>query len=82
MKPMGNAAAQPSSLSHVQRLESDAIHILREAVAEPTLLTRAVVMLWVGCGWRAERRDYAIEALAKLRSPISLRSATGFGRPI
>ncbi len=34
MEPAGNGAARPSSISHLGRLESEAIHILREAVAE------------------------------------------------
>ena len=62
MEPMANATTQPSRLSLFECLEYEAIHILREAVAEPTLRLRAEVMLWVGCGQRAEQRRYAIDA--------------------
>ena len=34
MEPAENDAAQPLRVSHLERLESEAIHILREAVAE------------------------------------------------
>ena len=59
---MVTATALPSRLSRFKCLEYKAIHILREAVAELTSLLRAEVMLWVGCGQRAEQRRYAIEA--------------------
>ena len=42
MEPAGTRAAWPSRMSHLERLESEAIHILREAVAE----ARKPVMLF------------------------------------
>lgn len=60
--------ARPSAVSHLDRLEAEAIHILREAIAEarnpamlfstgaaPTLLARAEVLSCVRCNWRLER---------------------------
>ena len=34
MEPVATGVAQPSRMVHLKRLESEAIHILREAVAE------------------------------------------------